>query len=176
MRPTPTAGFSFFPTEVDEYDPLVSFTNYSTGATNYIWNFGDGSYSSLSDPQHSYSYSGNFLITLLVENQYGCVDSSYDVVNVTPIFTFYIPNAFTPTNDKKNEVFYGKGTNYKSVTMQIFNRWGEKIFDQTSSEPPIWDGTLNGVDCQIDVYVYQFFVTDIFDEIHIYRGRVTLVR
>jgi hypothetical protein len=60
--------------------------------------------------------------------------------------------------------------------MQIFNRWGEKIFDQTSSEPPIWDGTLNGVDCQIDVYAYQFFVTDVFDVTHVYRGRVTLVR
>jgi gliding motility-associated-like protein len=176
VRPTPTAVFSVFPTEIDEYDPLVTFTNYSTGATSYIWNFGDGSYSSLSDPEHSYSYSGSFLITLLAENQYGCVDSSYGVVNVTPIFTFYIPNAFTPTDDKKNEVFYGKGTNYKSVTMQIFNRWGEKIFDKTSSEPPIWDGTLNGVDCQIDVYVYQFFVTDIFDVVHVYRGRITLVR
>ena len=60
--------------------------------------------------------------------------------------------------------------------MQIFDRWGEKIFDKTSAEPPVWDGTLNNVDCQIDVYVYQFFVTDIFDEVHVYRGRVTLVR
>jgi gliding motility-associated-like protein len=59
--------------------------------------------------------------------------------------------------------------------MQIFNRWGVKIFEETSKNP-VWDGTLNGVDCQIDVYVYQFFVTDIFNEIHVYRGRISLVR
>jgi gliding motility-associated-like protein len=113
---------------------------------------------------------------LSVENQFGCLDSAYGLVSVNPIYTFYIPNAFTPSKDNKNEIFFGKGTNYKSVTMQIFNRWGEKIFDKTSAEPPIWDGTLNGVDCQIDVYVYQFFVTDIFDVVHVYRGRVSLIR
>ena len=176
VHPTPTSIFSVYPIELDEYNPVVNLENYSIGASSYIWNFGDGTYSTLSNPQHSYNYSGSFIIELEVENQFGCLDTSYSTVRVNPIFTFYIPNAFTPTNDKKNELFYGKGTNYKTVTMQIFNRWGEKIFDKTGSEPPIWDGTLNGVDCQIDVYVYQFFVTDIFDEIHVYRGRVTLVR
>ncbi len=176
VHPTPTSIFSVYPIELDEYNPVVNLENYSIGASSYIWNFGDGAYSTLSNPQHSYNYSGSFIIELEVENQFGCLDTSYSTVRVNPIFTFYIPNAFTPTNDKRNEVFYGKGTNYKTVTMQIFNRWGEKIFDKTGSEPPIWDGTLNGVDCQIDVYVYQFFVTDIFDEIHVYRGRVTLVR
>jgi len=176
VHPTPIASFNVNPTEVDEYNPIVNFTNYSSGASNYIWNFGDGTYSILSNPQHSYNFSGNFIISLVAENQFGCLDSSFDKVNVTPIFTFYIPNAFTPSKDHKNEIFFGKGVNYKSVTMQIFDRWGEKIFDKTSSEPPIWDGTLNGVDCQIDVYVYQFFVTDISDVVHVYRGRVSLVR
>jgi len=176
VHPTPTSDFSFYPTEVDEYNPNVSFTNYSTGSTSYIWDFGDGTYSNLSNPQHHYNFSGNFLISLFAENQFGCLDSSFGRVNINPIFTFYIPNAFTPSKDHKNEIFFGKGTNYKSVTMQIFNRWGEKIFDKTESEPPIWDGTLNGVDCQIDVYVYQFFVTDIFDVVHVYRGRVSLIR
>ena len=176
VHPTPTAGFSVFPTEVDEYNPIVNFTNYSSGSSNYVWNFGDGVYSFLSDPYHSYDIPGRYIISLQVQNQFGCLDSTFGYVIVNPIFTFYIPNAFTPTNNKNNEIFFGKGTNYKSVTMQIFDRWGEKIFDKTSAEPPVWDGTLNNVDCQIDVYVYQFFVTDIFDEVHVYRGRVTLVR
>lgn len=94
---------------------------------------------------------------------------------INPIFTYYIPNAFTPTDDTKNETFFGKGTGYKTVTMQIFNRWGEKIYEETSLDPS-WDGKLNGVDCQIDVYVYQFYVTDIFNETHLYRGRVSLIR
>jgi len=176
VYPSPFSNFVSYPNVITEYNPNVIFTNYSVGGVSYFWDFGDGSYSNLINPEHDYAYSGNYIIMLTVENQFGCLDSSYGQVVVNPIFTFYIPNAFTPTNDKKNEIFFGKGTNYKSVTMQIFNRWGEKIFDKTSEEPPIWDGTLNGVDCQIDVYVYQFFVTDIFDVTHVYRGRVTLVR
>ena len=176
VYPEPSSYFTLSPEIVDEYNPVVNFTNYSQNSVSYFWDFGDNTFSGLTNPEHVYSNSGDYIIMLTVENQFGCLDTSYNRVRVNPIFTFYIPNAFTPTNDKRNEVFFGKGTNYKSVTMQIFNRWGEKIFDKTDSEPPIWDGTLNGVDCQIDVYVYQFFVTDIFDEIHIYRGRVTLVR
>jgi len=176
VYPTPNASFTTDPSIVDEYNPNVVFTNYSTGSIGYFWNFGDGTYSNLTNPEHTYPYAGIYLVVLSVENEFGCIDSVYNQILVNPIFTFYIPNAFTPTNDKKNEIFFGKGTNYKSVTMQIFDRWGEKIFDKTSAEPPVWDGTLNNVDCQIDVYVYQFFVTDIFDEVHVYRGRVTLVR
>lgn len=176
VHPNPNASFVFSPSVVDEYNPVVSFLNYSTGATNHFWNFGDETFSSLINPQHSYSNPGNFTIELQVENQFGCVDRMIDYIMVTPIFTFYIPNSFTPSDDNRNEVFFGKGTNYKSVRMQIFNRWGEKIFDETGIEPPVWNGKLNNLDCQIDVYVYQFFVTDISDNIHIFRGKVTLVR
>jgi len=59
--------------------------------------------------------------------------------------------------------------------MQIFNRWGQKIYEETSQNP-VWNGKLNGQDCQIDVYVYQFFVTDIFGIVHVYSGRIALVR
>jgi gliding motility-associated-like protein len=176
VYPEPTSYFILNPDIVDEYNPVVSFTNYSVNAINYFWDFDDNTYSNLVNPEHTFPNAGDYIIMLTAENQFGCLDTSYNRVRVNPFFTFYIPNAFTPSNDQKNELFYGKGTNYKSVTMQIFNRWGEKIFDKTGTEPPIWDGTLNGIDCQIDVYVYQFFVTDIFDEVHVYRGRVTLVR
>ena len=176
VYPEPFAGFAVYPTEIDEDNPQINISNYSNGSISYFWNFGDNTYSNLFEPSHSYSVAGEYNISLIVQNQFGCFDSAYAKIEVKPIYTFFIPNSFTPSNDNKNEIFYGKGTNYKSVTMQIFNRWGEKIFDQTSSEPPIWDGTLNGVDCQIDVYVYQFFVTDVFDQIHVYRGRVSLIR
>lgn len=176
VYPEPFAGFAVYPTEIDEDNPQINISNYSSGSISYFWNFGDNTYSNLFEPSHSYSVAGEYNISLIVQNQFGCFDSASVKLEVKPIYTFYIPNSFTPSNDNRNEIFYGKGTNYKMVTMQIFNRWGEKIFDQTSTEPPVWDGTLNGVDCQIDVYVYQFFVTDIFDQIHVYRGRVSLVR
>jgi len=171
----PVAGFTVFSPNLDEINPTINISNYSIDATSYFWNFGDSSTSNLFEPQHTYGSSGEYLIQLFVENQFNCKDTADVLINVKPIFTFYIPNAFTP-NTSNNELFSGKGTNYKSVTMQIFNRWGEKIYDKTSSEPPLWDGKYRGENCQVDVYVYQFFVVDIFEELHVYRGRVTLVR
>jgi len=175
VYPEPTANFSVFSPILDEMNPFVNTINYSIGSTEYSWNFGDGNFSNSFEPNHRYENAGDYLIDLIVQNEFGCKDTASVFVTIKPVFTFFIPNAFTPSR-KLNEVFFGKGTNYKTVQMQIFNRWGERIFEQTSSQPPIWDGTYKGEDCQIDVYVYQFFVTDIFDELHVYRGRVTLVR
>jgi gliding motility-associated-like protein len=175
VYPEPSANFSIFSPILDELNPLVNTINYSIGSTDYFWNFGDDAFSNSFEPTHKYENAGDYVVELIVQNEFGCKDSANVTVTIKPVFTFYIPNAFTPSK-KLNEFFSGKGTNYKSVNMQIFNRWGERIFDQTSSEPPIWDGTYKGEDCQIDVYVYQFFVTDVFDELHVYRGRVTLVR
>ncbi len=41
-----------------------TFTNSSTGATSYYWDFGDGSVSTQTNPAHTYSYGGNFVVTL----------------------------------------------------------------------------------------------------------------
>ena len=171
----PTAGFTVYSPNLDELNPTINTSNYSIGGLSYFWNFGDQSFSNLFEPEHNYEKSGEYNIQLVVNNQFNCKDTANVLINVKPVYTFYIPNAFTP-GKKINNFFTGQGTNYKTVNMQIFNRWGEKIFDQTSNDPPQWDGKYLGEDCQIDVYVYQFFVTDIFDELHIYRGRVTLVR
>jgi gliding motility-associated-like protein len=181
VYPTPISMFSVNPDVMDELKPVILTNNFSIGAINYFWNFGDNHFSNLFNTSHSYDNAGSYIVTLDVQNQYGCLDESMKYVIVNPIFTYYIPNAFTPSRDNKNEVFFGKGTNFTSVTMQIFDRWGIMIYEQTSNEGPLsikpfWDGTINGVECQIDVYVYQFFVTDIFGEVHLYRGRVSLIR
>ncbi len=175
VYPSPISFFSIENTQLDEYNNTINCINLSQGSNFYLWSFGDGQTSNLFDPEHTYQDFGQYTINLVCRNQFGCLDTSFRSIEIKPVFTFYIPNAFTPSDDNENEVFFGKGTNYKSVTMQIFNRWGVKIFEETSQNP-VWDGTLNGVDCQIDVYVYQFFVTDIFNKIHVYRGRISLVR
>ena len=61
--------------------------------------------------------------------------------------------------------------------MWIFDRWGNKIFNQDGLEPK-WDGVNhnNGIACQEGVYVYLITVHDIFGKKHEYAGRVTLLR
>jgi len=179
---TPIASFEVSSTQLTEFDPQVEIDNTSIGGYLYHWNFGDGSYSSDYNPIfHTFNQPGIYQITLNIENNLGCLDSTFRTIDIDPVFAFYIPNSFTPDNDGINDRFFGKGIGYTSVKMQIFNRWGELIFDQSSDSgpefsEPYWDGELNDIDCQIDVYVYQFLVTDIFQQPHLYRGRVTLVR
>ena len=93
--------------------------------------------------------------------------------------TFFVPNAFTPNGDGRNDKFEPKMSNIVSYKLMIFNRWGERIF--TSHDPSNqWDGTVNGREVQIDVYVYKIIVTgfyrkDDLDEQELV-GTVTVIR
>jgi PKD repeat protein len=60
----------------------VPFTNLSTGATSYSWDFGDGNFSTLFAPNYSYTGAGTYTITLIVENDCHCVDTFQNTINV----------------------------------------------------------------------------------------------
>ncbi len=60
----------------------VLFTNLSTGATSYQWNFGDGGNSTVTNPTHSYSNAGTYTITLIAFNDCFCSDTFQSVINV----------------------------------------------------------------------------------------------
>lgn len=92
----------------------------------------------------------------------------------------YIPNAFSPNDDGKNDVFTpafsGEITNYELV---VLNRWGDLIY-RTNNLHEGWDGTYKGGACQIDVYVYKI-TYDYFEELESEQtnqrvGTVTLIR
>lgn len=183
VYPDPTSDFQVTSPNVSEESPIIGLQNNSIGGVFYVWDFGDGSYASTTHtpPPHFYGDVGEYQISLEVTNKFGCLDISYQTITIDPLYTFYIPNAFTPNGDGINDIFFGRGSGYKKVNMRIFDRWGELIFDATSLLGPniigpYWDGRLRGSECQIDVYNYQFFVTDVFDIVHKYIGSVTLVR
>jgi gliding motility-associated-like protein len=71
----PTVGFSASSMVSCRAPFTVSFTNTSTGGSNYIWNFGDGSTSADPNPSHTYSREGTFTVTLFAANASGCTDS-----------------------------------------------------------------------------------------------------
>ncbi len=87
-----------------------------------------------------------------------------------------VPNAFSPNNDDKNDVFdiVGPGAE-ATLNMRIWNRWGQKVYDG----PGPWDGKQNGKEAPSDVYIYRIVVgcavaVDAVDrEV---KGDVTLLR
>ncbi len=83
VYPFPKAAFTLTP----EYGipPLeVSFFNESTGADSYSWDFGDGDFSSLINPQHTYLATSVYTVTLVAVNNYLCNDTAYRTVYVIP--------------------------------------------------------------------------------------------
>ncbi len=175
--PNPIAQFTASPTVTDEFSSQLGLdiVNFSQGATVYNWNLGNDILSDEVTPRITYDSAGTYIITLYVENQFGCSDQITQEVLVNPVYTFYVPNAFTPNGDGTNDLFFGTGTNIIAYEMNIFNRWGERIFDSFDMNNK-WDGRLKDQRVQDEVYIYVFHVTDIFGGQHVHRGSVTLIK
>lgn len=136
-----TAAFTANP--ANGVAPLdVNFTNQSTGATSYTWVFGDGNGSMAANPSNTYLDPGTYVVTL-VATAGSCHDTAQVTIVVEPAFSIQIPNVFTPNGDNKNDVFYIKSTGVKDLSMTIFNRWGEKMYDGSGAQAS-WNGQTAG--------------------------------
>jgi gliding motility-associated-like protein len=184
VHPLPAAAFSFSPGPVISITDNVAFNNLSSGGVSWTWSFGDNtSPTHAQNPMHIFTDTGTYVITQIVVSQFGCVDSIKHVLE-TKDFTFYIPNAFTPNGDGKNEYFFGKGIGITQYEMWIFDRWGNLIFycnvnGLPQSQPCWWDGTVkggSGTIVQQDVYVWKVHFTNVFSNTYNYIGTVTVVK
>lgn len=176
VYPKPDALFSVDDDVKDIIKPEFIFTDLSSeNVTLWDWSLGDGTFSDEQNPVHSYPDTGIYPIQLIVETQYGCLDTIGYEVKVEPIFTFYVPNSFTPDANGINDEFFGLGEGYVSYEMWVFDRWGEEIFYSESDEYH-WDGTYKGEQVQQGTYIYRFFLLDWQGHDHKYKGTVTLHR
>lgn len=181
--PKPHAEFTANPWQVNLYDPTIQFHDQSSSdVVTWVWNLGDGKIISPKNKNPLHKYEVNlpytYFVKLFVVNDHGCVDSIVHPVEVLPEFTFYIPNAFTPTSsDGINDTFFGKGVGIVDYHIWIFDRWGNMIFNTTTISEG-WDGRAhNGAEiAQQDVYVWKVQLKDIFGKRHEYIGTVTLVK
>ena len=176
VYPKPDALFSVDEDVKDIIKPEFIFTDLSSeNVTVWDWDFGDGSSSIDQNPIHTYGDTGIYPIILTVETQYGCLDTVKYQVKVEPIFTFYIPNSFTPDANRVNDLFYGQGEGYVTYEMHIYDRWGEHLFESNSDEFH-WDGTYKGQQVQQGTYVYYFYLVDWQGHDHKYTGHFSLHR
>ena len=88
-----------------------------------------------------------------------------------------IPNAFSPNNDRTNDVFKVLGT--ETVTdfnLKIFNRWGQIVFE-TSDKSKAWDGRVKGMDAPVGTFVYILRYTDMHEPApQLVKGTIVLIR
>jgi PKD repeat protein len=159
----PIADFDYYMNdEVDSAIGLVQFTNGSIDATHFTWSFGDGDSSILVNPSHLYPNIDHYNVILTAANDYGCIDTiSKDIYIIKK--SLYVPNAFAPDYNAGStlvKVWQPVGMGLKDYHAQIFNTWGELLWESyelTADYQPAegWDGTYQGKMCQQDVYVWK---------------------
>jgi gliding motility-associated-like protein len=94
-----------------------------------------------------------FTVSLRIENEFGCTDEMTREYCIRDTVIIHVPSVFSPNNDLINDVFKPLITDVRKYHLQIFNRWGEKVFE--SFNPEIgWDGRFKGAACQTGYYPY----------------------
>jgi len=148
----------------------------------YAWSFGEPSSSTNTSfsvsPTHAYGSQGTYCPTLtIVSSQTGCRDSSTSCVEVLNGINVTIPNIFTPNGDNINDVFSVKSTGISTLTCNIFDRWGLKLYDWNGTAG-FWDGTdsKNGKTVTDGTYYYIIEATDIKKQNHKYQGYIQLIK
>lgn len=163
---TPIARFNVKPSQVPFPGGKLYTDNQSFGATGFVWDFGDGTTSTLFEPEHIYETEGVFTITLTASNAEGCVDTRVLEAGARTVRTgrMLVPNAFSPNlfgpgnSDGQNDVFRPILQGVTEFQMLVFNRWGQLLFE-TKDPLQGWDGYYQGKLCQQDVYVYKIIAT-----------------
>ena len=173
--PSPVADFSSNEDRANDFTPLVNFVNQTVSPGFFYWNFGDGDTSMQYSPTHIYPGVGQYLVSMITIDQNGCIDSISNYVEIKPISEIYIPNAFTPNGDTKNDIFQVYTHNVKEMQVQIYDRWGLKIIEWNDVKGG-WDGKINGNPAQSDTYVYRVATLDVNEKSEVRIGHVSLVR
>lgn len=112
----------------------------SASSLNYEWEFGDGSTQTSTDntANHSYGAPGTYTALLTSTDDKGCADTVSHSLQIES--SSKVPNVFTPNGDGKNDFFMITATNGSKLKLEVFNRWGYKIFSRTGTENIVWDG------------------------------------
>ena len=163
----PRALFEISQNDQFSEDDKVLFINLSAGAVQFLWNFGDGTFSTLSDPSYKYRQPGRYDVTLVAYSENGCADS----LTINDVFTdkgsfIRFPNAFMPNTggptggyynqrtDMDNQVFHPVASGIAAYNLKIYSKSGLMVFESSDMEIG-WDGYYKGQICSPGVYVWK---------------------
>lgn len=178
IYPKPEAYFSC-ENELNMVDPIVHVEDLSSEDASVWWYyFDDGGQANTENCSHEYTQTGVYTITQIIENAFGCRDTSDRIVIIQPEMMVYVPNAFTPDQNGHNEIFKPVTFGFEVVQYEftIFNRWGDIMFTTTDPQAG-WDGYYLGNLSQAGLYNWQMDIRSEHDiTIHRKTGNVFLIR
>jgi gliding motility-associated-like protein len=176
--PVPLASFSVIPgiPATVFFPDGVTFINNSVNADSYLWDFGDGTTSTEVNPVRYYQKKGSYTITLTATNKGLCNNSiSKGKIAIRFNVVIFIPNTFTPNGDGVNDDFRVKITNTKTYHINIYNRYGIRLFENNDIAN-YWKGVYNNSPVPVGTYYYVIDAVTLNDDKLKESGSITVIR
>lgn len=167
VSPNPEISYIVNPRRTTKLNTVVNFINKTPGNNTFQWYFDVLDSSKAYSPTYEFpdQDTGTYFVTLIAENEFGCIDSLTKYVVVSDKLVLFIPSAFTPDDDNINDVFMPvfPREDVAEYRLSIYNRWGELIFNTEDKELG-WNGMYNGNPVQHGAYPFIITVKSVFDD------------
>jgi len=137
IHPLPDAGIVMQTPQYPFPGEVWTFSAEDTDAVSFYWESGDGGSGFGTSFFFAYDEPGDYLAVLVAETDLGCRDTAKQ--KLTVVEGLEIPDAFSPNGDGVNDVFELKNGGLKDFSLQVFDRWGNAVFETTQSQT-FWDG------------------------------------
>jgi gliding motility-associated-like protein len=151
----------------------------ANGGVTYSWSPSTGlSSTTLPNPVARYLTPTNQIrYQLIARDAANCADTAYMNVRVfQTVPSVFIPTAFTPNGDGKNDVLRLTMAGIKELKhFRVFNRWGQLVYE-TKKVGDTWDGKVNGRFQSIPVFVWTVSAIDFLNQPYFAKGLITLIR
>ena len=153
----------------------VNFSSKTERASLFEWDMGDGTKYQSEDVQHVYQQTGEYIVRLRTYKKC-CYEEKTHTVSVAKCPNpFFAPNAFSPNNDGNNDEWKIVGTTIKEVSIVIYNRWGQRVYQGNSLQFG-WDGKILGKPQPLGAYAFHANIEFIDGEKKELSGMINLVR
>ena len=189
----PTALFNLESDTLSIIYPNANFNDFSIQGdgtiSDWLWNFGDNTFEEIiQNPTHRFKdSSGIFEVSLIIQDDFGCTDTTYNHIWITDEYWMYIPNSFTPDNDQINDLFCisFNGIRTETFLFNVYNRTSDVVFSTTNINEIEcflnsngWDGKHQdtGIDLPLGMYIYEIYFQDFEGWKHQDFGYIYIIR
>lgn len=136
---------------------------------------GYGILSNLEELTFKIQDTGNYEITHITYNEYGCTDTIFKNLRVFSPLRYYIPNAFTPNGDGLNETFDVSILGVADYQIQIYDRWGKMMFESDDQQYS-WNGRFNNNEKEVPIDYYWYLIQVVEKETQVRHKKEGTIR
>jgi hypothetical protein len=153
--------------------PFTTVFDSSINAVSWQWFVDSVFYSNEQNPYLSFEREvADYNVFLVIENDFGCIDTASKTFVVEPIFALYFPNAYTPDGDGINDEYVVRGEGINEFQIIIRDRWGKQIAEGNSlNEAIAIPAGIAGT-----VLQYEAFITDKNGLYHYREGLISVIK